>query len=317
MRLRTISAGIEAPRAPFRGVVHSVFARACNLSVGPRSLATLLTHEQQNLPRAVRVETPDGFDFLALVRAGQAVTCDGDIVRFADAALEIDLHAARRWHIDLASLHCNLTQANAYGAWQAAVSELRATPRNHGFATMLAANGAAPAVNKGPEVIALARRGAPAVAALITTARNCDALRALHAAARLVGLGPGLTPSGDDFLVGFLAGLWSSARSDARRLAFRNAFGSGLSRLADGTGDVSRAYLLSAIAGNFSERLALLAVAIARAAKPPEVRAATRAALAVGATSGADGVIGLLAGIAVCSPRAAAALAALVPRTQR
>ena len=77
---------------------------------------------------------------------------------------------------------------------------------------------------------------------------------------------------------------------------------------------VSRAYLLSAIAGNASERLALLAALIARGATPPEVHAATRAALAVGATSGADGVIGLLAGAAVWSPHASAALAALAPQ---
>ena len=159
VRLRAISAGIEAPAAPFRGVVHSVFARACNIDVGSGSLATLLTHKQQNLPCAVRFKAPARFDFFGHVRIGQKVSCDGDIIRFADIALEIDLRAAQCWHIDLGSLRCNLGQADAYGAWQVALSEVRASPRNHGLATMLAANGTAPAVER-PEVMALARRGA-------------------------------------------------------------------------------------------------------------------------------------------------------------
>ena len=48
--------------------------------------------------------------------------------------------------------------------------------------------------------------------------------------------------------------------------------------------------------GEVSERLALVADRIAHAAVPDAVESAVRAALAVGASSGADGMIGFLIG---------------------
>ena len=313
MRLQAISVGIEAPAAAFSAVVHSIFTRACNLRTGAGSLVTLLTAEQQNLPCAIRVEAHAAFDFTAHTRSGQQVTCEGNIARFAGGALQVDLSAVQLWHVDLGALGCDLRQAGAYRAWRAVMAELRAARHDCGLSAMLATHRNERVAGRA-DVRLLARRGARAVAALIACACSHDAQGALAPAAQLVGLGPGLTPSGDDFLVGFLAGMWACARDDTRRRAFLASFGSGLARLAEATGDVSRAYLLSAIAGNASERLALLATLIARGATPLEVRAATRAALAVGATSGADGVIGLLAGTAAWSPRAGAAIAALAPQ---
>lgn len=315
--LRAISAGVEVPTSPFHATVHSVFVRAFNFSVGSGTLVTVLSYEQQNLPRAFRVETPGGFDFRSRIRVGQQVVCDCGVALFAGGDLEIDLTTAQRWYVDVGALHCDLRDAGAYQAWLAAVSELFTAPRTHRLPAMLAGTGTTPSLERTDVARLLARRGRHATKALSAATSQRDAHRALRAASRLVGLGPGLTPSGDDLLVGFLAGLWSSAGRDRQRLAFLDQFGGGLSRLADGTGEVSRAYIASAICGHFSERLALLAGAIARGAQAPELRAVTQAALEVGATSGADGVLGLLAGLAAWSPRPDVALTALLPQGWR
>jgi hypothetical protein len=72
-----------------------------------------------------------------------------------------------------------------------------------------------------------------------------------EAITKLVGLGPGLTPSGDDFLVGMLVVLSLAGRIDlvaAVDQVIRPT-------LAKGTGPISRLHLAAALDGESSERL--------------------------------------------------------------
>jgi hypothetical protein len=75
---------------------------------------------------------------------------------------------------------------------------------------------------------------------------------------KLVGLGPGLTPSGDDFLVGMLAVLSLAGRFDlvaAVDQVIRPT-------LEEGTGPISRLHLAAALDGESSERLHLMVNAL-------------------------------------------------------
>ena len=66
----------------------------------------------------------------------------------------------------------------------------------------------------------------------------------------LVGLGIGLTPSGDDFLCGILAGFHIQGKKHSRKVALlREAIRENLSR----TNEISRAFLTSALEGHFSQ----------------------------------------------------------------
>jgi hypothetical protein len=111
---------------------------------------------------------------------------------------------------------------------------------------------------------------------------------------RLVGLGPGLTPSGDDVLVGAML---------AEQLA-GSAFGPGMARglptrvldAANRTGDVSAHLLRLAAHGHFSAPLLGLAAALVHPAR--DLQAALQAVLSVGASSGADASYGLAAALA-------------------
>jgi hypothetical protein len=113
---------------------------------------------------------------------------------------------------------------------------------------------------------------------------------------RLIGLGPGLTPSGDDFLVGYLAGLWCTAGNNPSRTQLLAALNSELDETARNTNEISCGYLRSATKGHVSEPLATLAQHLTQAIDMSSVRAATQAALQVGHTSGSAGVLGLLLG---------------------
>jgi hypothetical protein len=117
----------------------------------------------------------------------------------------------------------------------------------------------------------------------------------------LIGLGEGLTPAGDDFLVGFLAALWRCMISDSARYLFLHPFGSAVAAAAVRTNAISRSFLeAAAVSGEVSEPPAILAARILRGAVPEEVRDALRSVLAIGASSGAAGALGLLIGIRAC-----------------
>ncbi len=130
----------------------------------------------------------------------------------------------------------------------------------------------------------LARLAGPALLALSAATTRGDAGACLGAARRLLGLGPGLTPAGDDCLVGWLAGLRVVGPA-GRRLAA--AAGPGLVRAAaERTGPLSQAFLGAALAGHVAEPVR------AFVARPDGPRLA--ALLALGATSGADLLAGYL-----------------------
>jgi Protein of unknown function (DUF2877) len=147
------------------------------------------------------------------------------------------------------------------------------------------------------------RAAAPRIDALRLGLVSGDALAAQTAALGLIGLGVGLTPSGDDFLVGMLAGL------EATQHPLRAAVATAIARAARGTTAFGAALLEHACRGEFSQRLHDVLIAIA-AQEPVALRQATDRAMAYGATSGADTLAGLSLGLDVARSRVAATKAA-------
>jgi hypothetical protein len=124
----------------------------------------------------------------------------------------------------------------------------------------------------------LAGMAAPALARLYTATSIGDATECLSSARLLLGLGPGLTPAGDDCLVGWLAGAWTAGAA-GRRLV--GALGPALLKeAARRTGPLSSAFLAAALVGEVAEPVSRF-VAVPDAERLESL-------LALGATSGAD-----------------------------
>jgi len=127
------------------------------------------------------------------------------------------------------------------------------------------------------------------LAALRGSVRRADVDAALRTATRLVGLGPGLTPAGDDVLAGLTAGLVLLGHPAAER------FAAGVTSLPPGrTTELSRALLRHAAAGRVSgEFAAVLRGLVGHGSLTPAVTAL----LATGSTSGRAMALGLCTAI--------------------
>lgn len=292
MNCEAISVGYAVPRTSFDVQVHSVFLTAANLQlVRGSQLLTLLTAGQTDLPQGICLDTPEEFSFEEL-RLGESATYRGGLLRFEHASLTVDLRKVRRWKCDLPALAADMANPATAAAWQTAWQALNTRQAQTG-AEIIAEALLNPSKTR-PS--ATAQKISELTQDLVSATRRNDSL-AHTAIAGLVGLGSGLTPSGDDLLVGYLAGLWCTARGRKDRVKFLSGLGKAVVRLSRRTNDISRTYLYHAARGQVSRRLATLARAISRGMRSGRLLGAVEAAMQVGHTSGLEAVTGLLLGL--------------------
>ncbi|MBA4379974.1 MAG: hypothetical protein C0393_04700, partial [Anaerolinea sp.] len=303
-----ISVGCGLPRADFDACVHSVFQSAANLRLARGSrLLTLLASSQADLPQGIRLNTPQGFSFERLSLGEQATSRDG-LLRFENSSLTIELRGASRWKCDLPSLNADMMDPAVAAAWESvwqALNKRQALPDSDrvGVALSLSKGAAQSLVGDlfRPDAalqMGASRKAGEALRKLVDITRRLD-LSATSTVGALIGLGPGLTPGGDDLLVGYLAGLWCTVRDRSERARFISALGKTVIRLSRQTNDISRTYLYHAARGQVSSRLTALAEAICRGDHADRLLEAAEAAMRVGHTSGMEAVAGLLVGLTV------------------
>jgi hypothetical protein len=246
------------------GRILAVHRHACTLETDAGALITLADPRLGNGPDAILVEQGNW-------PSGAAFWPDGP------GRLRFDHGVALDW--------------SAAGRWSAAASAPDAPPRFDRRQPLIAWLGAA-AGDDGLLPVLLGRPAATRQqAALAVTARPLlAALPDPAAASGLVGLGPGLTPAGDDLLAGMLLALYYARHP--LMPALRAA-------LADpATTRLGRALLGWALAGRAYEHL--LAALRALFSQPFEQAAAhLPAALTHGATSGADALAGVAIGLRI------------------
>jgi hypothetical protein len=117
-------------------------------------------------------------------------------------------------------------------------------------------------------------------------------LAAMH---RLIGWGPGLTPSGDDVLVGCLRGLWLINRNQPTKSERLDRWCDILRPDLDArTTRVGAEFIRYALDGAFAEVLDQAALSLLDACHPPAVQSAVNRLLGLSETSGTDTMLGLL-----------------------
>jgi Protein of unknown function (DUF2877) len=264
--------GYLVPGLSFVGTVQSVYARACNIA-SHGLLLTLVAPGISDGPTVLVLGGDRVADLRTCFRVRDRVVRRNG--RLTSPGADVDLAHAASWHPDSEPVIADLAQVTA----------------NH----RIAAARLAARLDRNASVIHC--DGRVVCARVEQACRDGHFERALLDAVRLIGWGEGLTPAGDDFLVGLLAGLDALAKGSAIRAAFLTGFRAGLAAHADRTTEIAAHYLRLAAGSHFGADLRRLRNALLSSSDVARVGHLADDALAVGATSGADQVAGLLAGI--------------------
>ena len=256
----------------------NVFDRACNLVDDRGQVLAIVTVPAALAPCAALAAAEAAAPFRGL-SATSAVHREPGLLRLGD--LTLTWAGARLW--------------DPRPDWAAARRALAAAPERLEIVAA-AAYTAAPAgslleLYRPHPPAPLLIQAAPGAAALIRGLAARDMDQALAGVQVLAGLGGGLTPAGDDFIVGALLAAWAGlygagAEAQAQPLA---------ASAAPRTTTLSGAYLRAAARGECSAAWHAVLAAL-QADDAPGLSGAVAALAVIGHTSGADGLAGFLAG---------------------
>jgi hypothetical protein len=271
---------------PWLGTIDGVFRRAVNVAApaAPGRLIAILD-DDLGLPYGITCSArgPGGISGLGLA-AGMTVLVDAHGIHVPAAGARIGIDAATRIHpVALIPMPWGSPGAVAARARLARSLVMEGPP----------GAGLAPLLDPGAPRSAFAARVEAALASVTAALVAGEMAVAAREGRALVGLGVGLTPSGDDALVGMTAALAATGHPSARVIARAWAVGA-----AERTTTVGAALLAHAARLEFAGVLRAVLGAILRGDKS-EVRRTVPAALSWGATSGADTLVGVLAGLEV------------------
>ncbi|MCK4546233.1 MAG: DUF2877 domain-containing protein [Candidatus Eisenbacteria sp.] len=252
---RSLLSGL--PESPHDGIVHSVFARAVNLEWGCDGWVSLLEEPLPLNPWAVRLK-----NLPQLGRGNPCVISRRDIL-FPHRAMRIDLEMCVP--VDLGMRPETSVDPDFVRARCRPLMDLESRGQDTDPFRLRA--------REILDDVQLAKSGTRAAQHLFS----------------LVGLGSGLTPAGDDFLAGFLA---ASVFFGAAAVERDFLVGALSKNAGPRTTDVSRRMLLAACRCEFAEPVGRLLRSIVRPGNGVEESA--RELLALGGSSGADTLAGIL-----------------------
>lgn len=285
MQIDSISARVSPllRRPGLEARVESAFAEALNLVTPQGAAFALVSRRVGNGPLNALVSPPQA---LAAVPPGALLAGDGQWLTL-DAERRLALAPAVEWdplpdYRGLAAgpqtVRHNLAWLPGYLAQRAPAASLAAQVPTGGW----------------PAAALVQVQAGALIAGLLHSYRQDDLAQVAALASRLAGLGPGLTPAGDDWLAGWLVGLHAAAALETPPLppvavgrAVVNSAGARTTRL-------SLAFLQAAADGASAAPWHALLAALPAAAPGP-LRTAADAIMHTGATSGSDMLAGFLA----------------------
>jgi hypothetical protein len=262
-----------------RGAVLAAFRRSVYLEVAGRIVALTAAPVGRG-PLAIVVGGTDG---LRATSVGDPAEVAAGTLR--TGPLTVGLTGAATW--DPALPLAALAEDKCAVAWHCVTGELLSRAPSESIAALVGRAGSTDHSIHGALLSRLERGLRPISAFLSGDADFSLAARAIGA--DVAGLGPGLTPSGDDLLTGIMHAvtLWPQIAARAGGLQARRA----IAEAARGrTTRISSAYLEAAGAGLATEPWHRLVRSLT--GPTDALRAAVRAMLRVGETSGADALTG-------------------------
>ncbi len=276
--------------------VLNVFDRACNLVNQESDLLALVTSERGLNPFAMLVDSDDALPFRN-VSTTNAVTVSANHLTVGSLRVEIEL--AQEWNPipDWPAVRQRLA---AESGWLNVLVEqaMQIAPAGsllelfnplslawEGFESPMPVG----TLDAGRAPTPLLQRAGQGAIDLVSGLRGGSMEQSMLGAKRLAGLGGGLTPAGDDFIVGVLLAIWAGLYG-SEVLSWCKPIAEATAPL---TTTLSAAYLRAAARGACMFYWHSLLDALCRK-DPADLRLATCDLLSIGHTSGADALAGFL-----------------------
>jgi uncharacterized protein DUF2877 len=276
------------------GTIHSVFSKAMNIALDGTLLA-LLSTELPHMPNSVRLPTSVTKELLPNLRPGMEVRVGDDRLHIPAHNLSLRLPetlaweprpdiTAYQWHRETVAQHvCSLAHFVADKPQQGGLTPL-VRPLLLGQST---------------QETPLSQMALPKLQLLAQESWRQNIVGVEEATRRLAGLGPGLTPSGDDVLGGFAAIMALLSPQLSADAASRKHIAATIAAVArPRTTALSSVLLAHAARGEIAEQMGALLLTLTHPAE--EFKAVWNAAdrvLAFGASSGGDTLLGMLLGL--------------------
>jgi len=276
------------------GTIHSVFNKAMNIALDGTLLA-LLSTELPRMPNSMRLLSSVTKELLPNLRPGMEVRVGDDRLHIPAYNISLRLPqipawepqpdiTAYQWHRETVAQHvCLLAQFVANKPQQGGLTPL-VKPLLLGQST---------------QETPLSRMALPLLQLLAQESWRQNIVGAEAATHGLAGLGPGLTPSGDDVLAGFAAIMALLSPQLSADATSRKYIAAAIAAVAKPRTTVLSSVLLAhAARGEIAEQMGALLLALTYPAE--EFKAVLKAAdrvLAFGASSGGDTLLGMLLGL--------------------
>ncbi len=280
------------------GQVHSVFRRVINLEIPNEGLISLVGSEIGRGPLYISVEIPPHIDFTTIsVERGDRVIRDENLVKVSANILDISLENAVLWEpmkqfsdiVAYSDIESNLTIL------------LRLATRfgNHSdlYQLLKCYKSFVDDDKELTELNPVSRMALPQVMKLLDAIKLGNTENIVQSVMKLVGLGPGLTPAADDFLVGLMLSIFYMAEnSNPGKIRVQDALNDIQSCIHGRTTRISEEFLLQAAIGNGNEIIQTLLEALLTSNKI-DLEQSAHKVMSFGGTSGIDMIIGIIFGV--------------------
>ncbi len=288
-------AAYDALKRSVTGEVHSIFDRTFNILINGELVGVARSGVSRS-PINLITDIPSSESVPSLgVCKGMQVRREGDRV-LVGGVLEISLESAELWRPKTRAEGC-LSSELIWHNLELAKRLASSNARREGLGQLLPhideiAAGKIPT----SELNMAAGAVLPQLIGLVKAARSEDVGGVKIAAQKLIGLGPGLSPSADDALSGLMAALWWGSHSLNKSIDSVKKINETIVSCSGTTTLLSQQLLRHAAKGETNERVGELLEGIL-AGDPPDVEKWVGEVLKIGETSGIDLMVGLLLGM--------------------
>ncbi len=268
------------------GIVHSVFDQACNIQLDRNSLVTLISSKLPNYPAAIKLDITEDQKLCSIVfKAGMKAVTNKDEIKMPEVCISIKLTGAKVW--DSSPLFFRSTVSEEI--LNKNIEKIRDLTLKYGEMEGIASilDGDKVANHYKDFIINSVKR-------LTRGISDFDYKEITEASKRLIGLGPGLTPAVDDFLLGILASLYYIGYYFGNHLEnLKKIAGFMIYDLPGRTTFISEIMLRSGMKARFSEPIRDLMLAVIH---NTSVQDKCINLLSIGETSGSDCAAGIVFG---------------------